>query len=115
MVDDRQRNLPAGSFSAWLRHARRALSSGAGTEVACAACAACCDSSYFIHIGPDETETLRLIEDGLLAPAPGLPAGHVLMGYDTKGLCPMLIDGRLWQGAHHATGQALEVQLPYRA
>ena len=29
----------------------------------------------------------------LLFPAPGLPKGHVLMGYDQHGCCPMLVDG----------------------
>jgi hypothetical protein len=94
------KDLPAGDFSAWLRHARSALSTGAGTEVECGACTACCDSSYFIHIGPEETEALDRIEKGLLAAAPGLPEGHVVMGYDKNGVCPMLIDGRCSIYAH---------------
>ena len=30
----------------------------------------------------------------LLFPAPRLPEGHVLMGYDEQGHCPMLVDGQ---------------------
>jgi hypothetical protein len=47
-----------------------------------------------VHIGPDETDTLAQIPAKLLFPAPGLPRGHVLLGYDDRGHCPMLVDGR---------------------
>lgn len=47
----------------------------------------------FIHIGPGEVETIRRIPRALLFPAPGLPKGHVLMGYGDRGECPMLVDG----------------------
>jgi uncharacterized protein len=46
----------------------------------------------FIHIGPEETRTLQRIPGALLFPAPGLPKGHVLMGYRDTGNCPMLVD-----------------------
>ena len=65
----------------------------AGSEVPCDGCTACCTSSQFVHIGPDETDTLARIPRRLLFPAPRLPAGHVLMGYDENGHCPMLVDG----------------------
>jgi Fe-S-cluster containining protein len=48
----------------------------------------------FIHIKPEETQTLRRIPRALLFPAPGLPKGHVLMGYNDQGQCPMLIDNQ---------------------
>jgi Fe-S-cluster containining protein len=48
----------------------------------------------FIHIKPEETQTLRRIPRALLFPAPGRPKGHVLMGYNDKGHCPMLIDNQ---------------------
>jgi len=67
------------------------LQSGGGADVPCGACRGCCRSSMFIHIRPDETKTLRRIPRALLFPAPGLPRGHVLMGYDDQGKCPMLI------------------------
>jgi len=64
------------------------------SAVPCGDCTACCTSSQFVHIGPDETETLAHIPASLLFPAPGLPRGHVLLGYDERGHCPMLVDGR---------------------
>ncbi|HWE48562.1 MAG TPA: hypothetical protein VG273_02160 [Bryobacteraceae bacterium] len=47
----------------------------------------------FIHIKPEETETVGHIPRALLFPAPGLPEGHVLMGYTDEGLCPMFVNG----------------------
>ena len=48
----------------------------------------------FIHIKPEETQTIQRIPQELLFPAPGLPKGHVLMGYSDKGHCPMLVDNK---------------------
>lgn len=87
-------DLPAGDFSSWLKHAREALLTECGTEVDCSECAACCSSSYFIHIRPEETQTLRRIKKSFLVAAPGLPRGHVVLGYDRNGLCPILKDGK---------------------
>ncbi len=92
IVNERRR-LPAGDFSAWLRVARHALMVEEGTDVDCTGCDACCSSSYFIHIRPEETRTLGRIDEDLLAAAPGLPTGHVVLGYDTAGRCPMLDGG----------------------
>ena len=86
--------LPAGNFSAWLHQTRNAQVTKGTTNVKCGACVGCCTSSYFIHIGPDESQTLQRIPKQLLFSAPGLPKGHVLMGYDEKGHCPMLIGGK---------------------
>ena len=47
-----------------------------------------------MHIEPDERDTLAHIPAALLFPAPKLPMGHVLMGYDDKGHCPMLVDDK---------------------
>ena len=66
----------------------------------CGSCTACCTSSQFIHIGPDETDTLGHIPGELLFPAPGLPPGHVLLGHDERGHCPMLVDERCTIYAH---------------
>jgi Fe-S-cluster containining protein len=85
--------LAAGDFSAWLAGMRRALRGEGGSEVPCGGCTACCTSSQFIHVGPDEADTLAHIPAELLFPAPRLPAGNVLLGYDENGHCPMLIDG----------------------
>ena len=84
--------MPAGQFSTWIAEIRAALRGERDAEVACGECTACCTGSQFIHVGPDETDTLSHIPRELLFPAPGRPAGHVLMGYDEQGHCPMLVD-----------------------
>jgi hypothetical protein len=87
------RPLPAGDFSDWLGGMARALRGDGGSDVPCGGCTGCCTSSQFIHIEPDETDTLARIPAELLFPAPRLPAGNVLLGYDHNGHCPMLVDG----------------------
>ena len=89
-----QQDLPAGCFSSWLRRTRYALIKENGAEVPCGECNACCRSSYFIHIRPEETRALARIPRKLLFAAPLLPKGNVLMGYNEKGHCPMLIDDK---------------------
>ena len=84
--------VDAGDFSEWLRGAEASLQSGGDAKVPCGACRGCCRSSMFIAIKPEETQTIRRIPRALLFPAPGLPKGHVLMGYDDQGRCPMLVD-----------------------
>lgn len=86
--------LRAGSFSVWLKGMGRALRGEAASEVPCDGCTACCRSSQFVHIEPDETDTLARIPEELLFPASRLPAGNKLMGYDEHGRCPMLVDDR---------------------
>jgi Fe-S-cluster containining protein len=78
---------------------QRALD-GADADVPCGGCTGCCTSSQFVPIGPDETDTLAHIPSELLLPAPRMPAGHVLMGYDEHGRCPMLVDGACSIYAH---------------
>ena len=91
MADD---DVAAGDFGSWLRDMRAALRGERGADVPCNGCTACCTSSQFVHIGPDEADTLAHIPAELLFPAPGLPRGHVLMGYDERGHCPMLVENR---------------------
>ncbi len=86
--------LPAGNFSSWLSGMRSALKGERPSEVPCGDCSACCRSSQFVHIGPEETDTLAHIPRDLRFPAPGLPEGHVVLGYDQNGHCPMLDDDR---------------------
>ena len=90
---DDERDLAAGDFSSWVLEMQAALRGERGSDVPCGGCTACCTSSQFVPIGPDETETLAHIPAELLFPAPRLPRGHVLLGYDERGHCPMLIDG----------------------
>jgi Fe-S-cluster containining protein len=48
----------------------------------------------FIPIKPDEKRTIQRIPRSLLFPVPGMPKGHVLLGYTDQGYCPMLVDGQ---------------------
>lgn len=80
----------AGGFAAWLVEIQGAIRDERPAEVPCGECTACCRSSQFVHIAPDEQDALRHIPRELLFPAPRLPRGHVLMGYDEHGRCPML-------------------------
>jgi uncharacterized protein len=93
-VEDDARDLPAGDFSSWMIEVQGAIRGRRDADVPCAGCTACCTSSQFVHIEPDETDTLARNPKELLFPAPLLPRGHVVMGYDERGHCPMLIDNR---------------------
>ncbi len=86
-------DLAAGDFAPWVVAMQGAIRGEHGSDVPCGGCTACCTSSQFVHIGPDETDTLSHIPAELLFPAPRLPRGHVLLGYDEHGHCPMLVDG----------------------
>lgn len=92
--------LDAGVFSEWLADTQAAIDGGRDADVPCGACTACCTSSQFVHIGPDEVDTLAHIPARLRFPAPRLPRGHVLLGYDERGHCPMLIQGSCSIYAH---------------
>ncbi|MCA9733076.1 MAG: YkgJ family cysteine cluster protein [Deferribacteres bacterium] len=85
----KQISKSAGDFSSWLEQIHNSQHTGEGMDVPCGQCTACCESSYFIHIQPEETETLAAIPDELKFAAPGLPKGHVLLGYNQQGRCPM--------------------------
>ncbi|MGH9098164.1 MAG: YkgJ family cysteine cluster protein [Acidimicrobiales bacterium] len=87
-------DLDAGVFSAWMIEVQAALGGERASDVPCDGCTACCTSSQFIHIAPDEADALAHIPVELLFPAPRFPPGHVLLGYDHRGHCPMLIDNR---------------------
>jgi Fe-S-cluster containining protein len=97
VVEDRkdgEGSLAAGDFSSWMTDLQAAIGGEQDSDVPCDGCTACCRSSQFVHIEPDETDTLAHIAPELLFPAPRLPRGHVVLGYDDDGHCPMLIDGR---------------------
>lgn len=82
----------AGPFGRWLEQMLAALSGTSEADVPCGSCIACCASAQFVHVAPDELDALAHIPADLLFPAPRLPRGHVLMGYDEQGRCPMLTD-----------------------
>jgi hypothetical protein len=81
----------AGDFASWLADAVAAGRDDRPADVPCDGCTACCTSSQFVLIGEGETDALAHIPRVLLAPAPGRP-GHVVLGYDERGHCPMLGD-----------------------
>ncbi|MGQ0617806.1 MAG: YkgJ family cysteine cluster protein [Acidimicrobiia bacterium] len=85
---------PAGRFSIWLRDMKQGLESGSGMDVPCGSCNACCRSTQFIPIGPDETDVLAHIPPQALVPLLSLPPGHLVIGYDEHGHCAMLKDDR---------------------
>jgi uncharacterized protein len=83
----------AGPFSAWLDGMLAALRGEVDADVPCGRCTACCTSSQFVHVAPDETAALARIPPELRFPAPGLPPGHVVLPYDERGHCAMLVNG----------------------
>lgn len=85
--------LPPVPFSAWLRSMQAALAEEAPADVACGDCCACCSTSHFIHVRPEERGARARLPRTLLFPAPGLPPGNLVLGYDEAGRCPMLADG----------------------
>jgi hypothetical protein len=95
VTEDRTRGtLPAGDFSAWLRSAQAALAEVESADVPCGSCNACCRTSHFIHVRPEEKRARTRLPRKLLFPAPGLPPGTLVLGSDQAGRCPMLVDGR---------------------
>ncbi len=78
-------------FSSWIKTAREAQRPGGNIDVPCGGCTACCTSSYFIHISSRETATISKIPRELMFPAPGLPKGNMVLGFDRTGRCPMFI------------------------
>jgi uncharacterized protein len=89
-----EETLAAGQFGQWLVELEEALDGKRSADVLCGNCTACCTSSQFVHIAPEEQQTLAHVPRELLFPAPGLPRGHVVLGYDDRGHCPMLVEGR---------------------
>jgi len=96
-------DLPAGDFAPWIEEMLGAIRGERASDVPCDGCTACCTSSQFVHIGPDEVDTLAHIPAELLFPAPRMPRGHVLMGYDERGHCPMLVEGQCSIYEHRPT------------
>ena len=101
MIDgDAGGELAAGDFSDWRAQMEGALRGERDADVPCDSCTACCSASQFVPVGPEESDTLAHIAPALLFPAPRSPRGHVLLGYDEHGRCPMLVDDRCSIYAH---------------
>lgn len=101
--DERRSARPAGELSAWLAGVLDSIRHDAASDVPCDGCTACCRSSQFIHITPDDADAVAHIPSALLFPAPGLPVGHYVVGYDEQGHCPMLVDDRCSIYEHRPT------------
>lgn len=86
--------LDAGRFSSWLYSMSESIIENKEACVPCGECTACCRSSLFVHIRPEEINTLASIPKELQFPAPGLPKGYLLLGYDSSGNCPMLMQNK---------------------
>ncbi len=84
--------IDAGELAPWAAGMQAALRNERDADVPCDGCTACCRSSQFVPIEPDETDTLARVPAELRFPAPRRPRGHVLLGYDERGHCPMLVD-----------------------
>ena len=86
--------LDAGPFGPWLQRTVAMLDrdpgAGDGSDVPCDGCTACCESSQFVLVEPDEHAARSLIPAELLFPAPGAPKGYSVLPYDEHGRCPML-------------------------
>lgn len=93
MAADVDPDLPAGDFSRWLAGFEEAMTGATDADVPCGTCTACCTSSQFVHVEPDEADALAHIPAELLFPAPRLPLGHLLLGFDEHGHCPLLVEG----------------------
>lgn len=93
MGDEPSEPLPAGRFGPWLASMRLALDGEGESDVPCGGCTACCESSQFVHVEADELDALAAIPAELLVPAPGATDGSSVLGYDSAGRCPMLVDG----------------------
>ena len=92
--NEREREtIAAGEFGDWVVEMQGAIRGEQDSDVPCDGCTACCTSAQFVHIAPDETDTLAHIPRELLFPAPRMPRGHMLLGYDERGHCPMLDEG----------------------
>ena len=90
--DEPDGDLAAGVLGQWLVAVRDAIDGRGDSDVPCGSCTACCRSSQFVHIGPDEVDTLAHVPEALLFEAPGLPPGHRVLGFDEHGACSLLAE-----------------------
>ena len=84
----------AGEFSDWINSFLGTMKGESSGDVPCGDCVGCCTSSKFVLVRPTDFEAISIIPEELLFPAPGLPKGFKLMGYDEQGHCPMFKSGK---------------------
>lgn len=85
--------IHAGDFDAWLEGIKDSFRQGTGMDVPCGDCRGCCSAGRFVHLLPSDKAAHAAIPKPLLIRAPGMPAGHAVMGYLDTGACPMLKAG----------------------
>jgi hypothetical protein len=85
--------VDAGPFRPWLEHTEMVLAGSAEAVVPCDGCTACCESSQFVLVEPDEHDARLAIPSELLFPAPGMDPGFSLIPHDEHGRCAMFRDG----------------------
>jgi Fe-S-cluster containining protein len=86
--------LPTGDFSAWLGATCATLWHDVPAEVPCGSCNACCRTHHQLHLRPGEKAARKRLPREYLSVARGLPPGFLVLGYDERGACPVLLDGR---------------------
>lgn len=85
--------IDAGEFGEWLRGFVAALDGDLDTDVPCGTCTGCCTSSWYIPLRPVDAAVVPLVPATRLLDVPGQP-GRRVIGYDARGHCPLLHDGR---------------------
>lgn len=88
------RKIDAGEFSGWVDGFLATMKGEGSGNVPCGDCVGCCTSSKFILVRPSDVAAKSVIPGEVLFPAPGLPKGFLLMGYNERGHCPMFEDGK---------------------
>ncbi len=91
---DRSTNVDAGDLSDWVDSFLEIMKGKGSGHVPCGECVGCCTSSKFILVRPTDAKAKSVIPEELLFPAPGLPKGYMLMGYNERGHCPMFKSGK---------------------
>lgn len=89
-----ENKIAAGEFSEWVIDFIHTMKGKGEGNVPCGECVACCTSSKFIHIKPIDVAAIKSIPQELMFPAPGLPRGNFILGYDQNGHCPMFSKGK---------------------
>lgn len=90
----------AGRFDSWLARFDETARGDHEPDVPCGTCSACCTSSQFVMVGPDEQAVRAHVPPRLLTRAPELPRGYDVLAFDARGHCPMLVQGRCSIYAH---------------
>ena len=86
--------LPAGDFATWLQTTCATLWRDVPAAVPCGSCNACCRTYHQLHLRPGEKAARKRLPREYLSVARGLPPGFLVLGYDERGACPVLLDGR---------------------